>query len=158
MRQTLERNNRRRGQRRSATANVPSACVAGQRRGTALIMALMCLVLLTMLLGSLLQTAVGQRKQMRFEERRLQAVWLAESAVERAAGRLAADRDYQGETWQITADELGGQFSAAVTISVRTPEDIPDRRLIAVEAHYPVDQTPFRQTRQIAVDLPAVSQ
>src|SRR5262245_49285586 len=59
------------------------------RRGAFLIVALICLVIATLLLGSLLKLATVQHRQMLSEQARLQAEWLAESGLARAAHKLA---------------------------------------------------------------------
>ena len=53
--------------------------------------------------GRLAPARAGRRSQ----ERRLQAEWLAESGAQRAVARLARDHDYTGETWSLTARDLG---------------------------------------------------
>ena len=137
-------------QQRKRRRNLP-----GRRRGAIMIVALICLVLVSALLGSLLKTAVAQRKQLRHEAEHLQAAWLAESGVARAASRLATDRGYEGETWKIPAQELSGRFSAEVRISVRKQEAAPDRRVVAVEAICPADAIQSsKQSRQVTVDIP----
>ena len=58
--------------------------------------------------GRALEMALAERDSNRDQERRLQAEWLVESGLERAAcsprGRCAAMR---GETWPISAADLG---------------------------------------------------
>lgn len=126
-----------------------------KRRGSILIIALVCLVLISLLLATLLKTAVQQRQQLRYEEQHLQAVWLSESGVERAASRLAADRAYAGETWHIPAAELHGPSAAEVKINVMRADNMPNRRTVAVEAVYPSGAIPFsKQTKQVNFDLP----
>lgn len=126
-----------------------------KRHGGILIVALICLVLVSLLLGTLLKSAVNQRQQVEYEEFHLQAVWLAESAVDRAASRLSADRSYEGETWYITAADLRGSAGAQVKIDILRADSAPNRRIIAVEAVYPSGRVPFsKQTKRVNVDLP----
>ncbi len=91
------------------------------RQGVALIPALVCLVLVGMLCALALRTTHTQRVVGIAEHRRLQAEWLAESGLARAAARLAADPSYKGETWDVpgaapsaklTARELSGSRSS----------------------------------------------
>ena len=77
-------------------------------RGLAIVPALVCLVLVTMLCAAMLKLAHAQRGATRDEERRMQAEWLAESGAARASARLAADAGYRGETWDVPAAALGG--------------------------------------------------
>ena len=82
---------------------------------------------------------------MNWPRRQTQADWLAESGIECAAARLAADPKYRGETWNVSAAELGGRDDGTVAIRV---EDLPGRpgsRAIRVEADYATD--PAQRTR-----------
>ena len=72
-------------------------------RGVALLTAIVCLAVVALICGSLVRVAHTQRQQTRTEERRLQAEWLAEAGLERAAAKLADSQEYAGETWQIAA-------------------------------------------------------
>jgi hypothetical protein len=65
-----------------------------------------------------------------------------ESGLERGAARLARARgDYQGETWEVPAADLGGADPARVTIAVEPLEKNPSRRSLRVQADYPRDAT-----------------
>jgi hypothetical protein len=76
---------------------------------------------------------------MRAEQQRLQADWLAESGLERAAAKLAADQNYSGETWEIAAADLGSGMAGAVTIVVAPHAGNATERKVSVEAVYPSD-------------------
>jgi Tfp pilus assembly protein PilX len=89
---------------------------------------LVCLVVAAMIGGALLRTGLVQRRRIQMEERRLQALWLAESGLERAAARLADAHDYRGETWEVPAADLGGPWPGTVTIAVETTDAPPSRR------------------------------
>lgn len=113
------------------------AGVAHRRRGAALVVAMVCLLLISLSLGALLQIARVQMQQARRGEDRLQSEWLAESALERAAARLAADGEYEGETWDLTAEEFGRQEAGTVSVKV---EEIPGRessKRVTVVARFP---------------------
>ena len=69
--------------------------------------------------------------------RSAQAEWLAESGIERAAARLAANHEYAGETWTIPPAVLAE--GGLVRIVVETPSGQPGRRVVRVEAEYPND-------------------
>lgn len=125
-----------------------------KRCGAVLVAALVCLTLSTVLLGSLLNAAIRHRKQMRWEEYRLQAEWLAESAVERTADRLADDAEYAGESWKIDATQLDGQHSALVTISIRESANHPGIRTVTVVATYPANAARnTKRTKQVEIQL-----
>ena len=113
--------------------------IAGRRGDSGLIAVVMvvALVVIALIGGALLRVAAARRAQVRMEERRLQADWLAESGLERASARLAGDAGYLGETWQVPPAELGGPWGATVSIAVEAVPDRPDRRLVRVRAEYP---------------------
>jgi type II secretory pathway component PulK len=89
-----------------------------QRHGAALFLLLVFLALAAMFMTGWLTSAAAERSAARLALERLQATWLAESAIERAAARLARDGNYQGETWQISANQLAGQYNAVINIKV----------------------------------------
>jgi hypothetical protein len=120
--------------------------------------ALVCLLVMTLICGSLLRTIQTQRALLRSEERRLQADWLAESGLERACARLANDAEYQGENWSLTGNQMGGKEDATVTIHVaaRPGKDGVRQRLVNVQADYPRDPVRrVRVRRQALVDVAA---
>jgi hypothetical protein len=115
---------------------------------------LVTLLVSTMVLASLLKLALLHDGQSGHVLLRVQTAWLAESGLERAAERLAADPAYAGETWKIAADRLGGLDAAAVVIRVKKDDSQTDRRLVEVEASYPSEGTPqARLTRQTTITL-----
>jgi Tfp pilus assembly protein PilX len=125
-------------------------------RGMISVAALVCLLVMTLICGSLLRTIQTQRALVRSEERRLQAEWLAESGLERAYVRLANDPAYTGETWTLSADQLGGMDAGSVTISVGAgPEHGGvSQRLVSVQADYPGDPPRrVRVRRQATVEV-----
>jgi hypothetical protein len=109
--------------------------------------ALVCLLVMTLICGSLLRTIQAQRALVQNEERRLQAEWLAESGLERAYARLAHDPAYEGETWTVSGDSIGGTDAGTVTIGVaaRPERGGVSERLVSVLADYPSD--PERRAR-----------
>jgi hypothetical protein len=115
---------------------------------------IVCLVILTVLGGSLLALARARRRQVRQDERRLQAAWLAEAGVERAAARLARSADYEGETWAVPGADLGGPRGAAVTIAVGPVAGRPGRRAVDVRADYPAGEDDrARRSLRVFIDM-----
>lgn len=125
------------------------------RRGSVSVVVLVCLVLVTAIAGALLRVGLAERARLAGEERRLQAGWLAESALERAAARLAASRgEYRGETWDLSSDELGGPVPGRVSIAIEPVDKDSRRRRIRVQADYPREATlRARVTRVATVDV-----
>ena len=101
-----------------------------------------------------MKLAAAGRRMMRTETWQVQAAWLAESGLERAAARLAADADYQGETWALSAEQLAGPEGAAVKIEVKPIAEQPGQRLVRVQADYPGDsQHRARHSKQAVVQV-----
>ena len=110
------------------------------RRGLAIAPAVVCIVLVLLVCGGLMRQAGILRRESRAKEQRLQSAWLLESGLSRASAKLAADRKYTGETWEIKAEELGSSYPGKVRIEVK-PSDDPAKSnqvKVHVEADYPV--------------------
>ena len=128
------------------------------RRGLAILPAFVCLILVTLFCGVLLKLAASHRLLVRSEQKRLQADWLVQSGLERAAARLAADAGYRGETWEIAAKEMAAGAPGVVRIAVEPIEKASNRRRVRVEADYPRDDTlRARSSRTLLMDLKPVT-
>lgn len=126
----------------------------GRRPGFVAAALVVALFVLVALAGGLLRVAWLRHSELRVAERRLQAEWLAESALDRASARLAADREYRGETWVIPAADVGGRDGGSVRIEVRPVPDHPDRRAIHARADYPTDEARrARRSRTLTITL-----
>lgn len=90
------------------------------RRGTILLLVLVCVLIAGALMASVVRSTTLRRAQQRQEFARWQASRLADSGLARAAARLASDTNYRGETWDIPAEALGGR-PGRVTIAL-TPD------------------------------------
>lgn len=109
-------------------------------------MVLVGMAVATMIFLSVLKLIAVQRQSLELQGRQMQAGWLAESAVRRAAARLAAEAGYRGETWNISAQDMGGRDGATIAIRVDDVPGKPDRRAVHVQADYPAD--PYQRARQ----------
>jgi Tfp pilus assembly protein PilV len=110
----------------------------------------------TVIFLSVLKQIAVQRRSVELQARQIQASWLAESAVERARAQLSAKADYRGETWNISAQELGGRAAATIAIRVDDVPGKPDRRTVRVEADYPDDPCQrTRQDREVTIQMPS---
>jgi hypothetical protein len=126
------------------------------RKGGAIVPALVCLVLVTMLCALMLKQAHTRRVLAGDEARRMQAEWLVESGLARASARLSAEPSYRGETWEIPARSLGGPSAARVTIVVEPVQAPPGRRRarVVVQADYPSGEDHrARQSKHLIVEL-----
>jgi Tfp pilus assembly protein PilV len=120
------------------------------RRGVALLVLLVSLAVAAAISVSVLRLAALQRRSLEIHQWQAQAEWLAESGLERAAARLAADPAYPGETWTIPAEALG--TGGGVAIRVEPVAGQPGRRRIHIEADYSSGRA--RQTRDATLTLP----
>ena len=129
-------------------------CVRPRRRGTILVVALVCLLIVMTLVALLLQGALRARRQLRAERDRRQAELLLAAGIERAALRLADEADYRGETWELPAEAIVGTGSGQVTISAaREAADRPWQ--VYVVAEYPLgSELSIRRSRTVLVSSP----
>ena len=124
------------------------------RSGTAMVVALVALLVVTLIAATVLRTTISLHRQSRIYDRQLQADWLADSAVARAAAQLSSNADFRGETWTVDlAPQAGG---GVVAITVEAIDGQPQGRKIIIEARYPDD--PVQRavaTRNLILDVPA---
>jgi Tfp pilus assembly protein PilV len=125
-----------------------------RRRGAVLLVALVVIIVAAAVFVSVLKLSVAERRRVQTEAWQVQAAWLAESGMERAAAQLAADPLYRGETWSLSADHLGAAHGAVVRIEVDTVQDQEQRRLVHCEADYPDHpQQRARHSKQVMMDV-----
>ena len=124
------------------------------RRGVVIVIAVVAVLLVSLIGAALLRLAVAHQRQVRREHSRLQADWLAEAGLSRAAARLAADPGYSGETWEVPPDDLGGRDAGVVTISIdRDADGAPAATAVA---EFPRDTVSrVRATRRVPVGAAA---
>ncbi len=126
----------------------------GHRRGAVMLVVLVCLGIAAVVLVTILKMAAAEQQMLRKRQWHVQAAWLAESGLERAAARLAADPEYRGESWAIGPELLGSRHAGTVSISIETIAGQPKRRAVRVVADYP-NQLPnqMRCSRETVLDL-----
>lgn len=94
------------------------------RRGTIVLIPMICLVLSLAVIGTLLKQTSIELKQLKKERYQIQANWLADAAGQRAVLKLRNQRYYTGETWSLSSEEIGGKFSGIVEIEIdRNPQN-----------------------------------
>lgn len=108
------------------------------RRGVALMLVLATMFVVALVAMALLRAVVLQQRQVRREADRLQAGWLAESGVLRAAAALDRSADYPGQSWRVAVDPRDASREGLVVIAVRSVPDQPAERVIDVEARFPM--------------------
>jgi Tfp pilus assembly protein PilV len=128
-----------------------------RRRGLVLLFVLAVIAVATVRMVALARTMVSSREELQTQSWQLQAGWLACSGLQRAVARLKDRPDYAGETWHVSADEIGGRVGAAVRIDVEPAAGEPGRRLVRVVANYPDSpQHRARESRQAIVQTSRV--
>ena len=79
-----------------------------RQRGAVLIAVLVCLLIVTMILGSMLQGTLRARRQLHKERDLCQTEFLLQAGADRAMFRLGSEPDYRGETWILPAEAITG--------------------------------------------------
>lgn len=87
------------------------------RRGTILILVLVCMGVATSIVLATVQSSVRQRRQMRQELKMEQTQWLLEAGIRRGISRWDDEVAYEGETWAVTP-ALAKYPNATVKIEV----------------------------------------
>jgi len=142
--------------------------VKTSRKGGAIIVVIAFYAIAITMMGVWIRSALTHQRQISRWQQRTQTVWLAESGVRRAAARIAEDAHYEGETWHISASELGGRNAAEVVIVVEQVknEEGPEVKVdqsktlvrITATATYPFDsQQKNRITKTIIINPPGTS-
>ena len=125
-----------------------------RRRGLTSVAMLLALFIVALICAVLLKVSLARRAEVGREERRLQAEWLAESGLGRASARLAGSSAYLGETWDITAEDLGGRGTGVVVIQVEPIPDRPTTRRVRVQADYPSGSSlRTRKTKELLMEI-----
>jgi type II secretory pathway component PulK len=118
------------------------------------VIVLILLIALVAIIGSLVCMLLAEHRQLRGYDDQLQAMWLAESGLQRASARLARSADYPGETWAVSAESLTGDRDGRVEIVVQSVDGEPDVRRVQVTADYPTDSVHRkRYSKQITIRL-----
>jgi hypothetical protein len=114
--------------------------LSGRRRcnsGTVIVAALVSMLIVMSMLGTLLQGSLRARRQLHAERDLRQTELLVEAALDRAGMRLSREADYRGETWKLPSDGIVGRGDGQVVINAsREPSDGPWEVKIVVE--YPL--------------------
>jgi hypothetical protein len=122
------------------------------RRGAAIVFALIALLVASMMMAALLQTASMSHRQFIRDEYRVQACFLADAGCLRGERQLKLQPGFTGELWTVSGQQLGVSNAAEVRISVTTDPAKPDERLMSVVAEYPVGHADLvRVARKVRV-------
>src|SRR6476660_7953602 len=89
-----------------------------KRSGVVIIAALVCLLVVMAILGTMLRGTLRNFRQMRSERDLRQTELLLQAGGDRAVNRLANDTNYRGETWSLPSDAIAGSGEGRVTIEI----------------------------------------
>jgi hypothetical protein len=120
-----------------------------------LIAALVCLLIVTSMIASMLQGALRARRHLRVERDRRQSELLVEAGADRAVEILASNPHFLGDTWDVPAEAIVGSGAGRVTTEIVRAGDAGNLQ-IRVVAEYPIGRDfPVRRshTFQLASTL-----
>ena len=118
-----------------------------------LIVIAVCSVIALAAIAALARIATEERHADRLRFWNLQAEWLAEAALEKAAASLAENTEYAGETWNLSHEEMAGRYGAAVKIDVEPVANLSTQRIVRVQVDFPNDPHDRRRmTKEVVVE------
>lgn len=124
-------------------------------RGAVAILALIALAVVAALAGATLRAMMLEVRAVRIGRQQAQAYWLAEAGIERAMANLRENPGYEGETWDVPAEEITGVDAGRVRIWLEPDSDeAASAQRIVAEAEYPRDSTTDSRQRRSAVWRP----
>jgi hypothetical protein len=123
------------------------------RRGSVLVAALVCMLVVMMILGIMFQGVVRAHRQLHRERDLRQTELLLQAGCDRAAFQLSNADDYHGETWNLPADMVVGAGRGRVTIeTIRSGS--PPVWEVKVVAEYPQgSETSIRRSRTFQLPI-----
>jgi hypothetical protein len=131
------------------SGDVLAARTTRRRSGLAAMVALVSISFATVIAAVILKTGVAEHGYMRRLERQLQAGWLVEAGLDRAAAQLVRTPTYSGETWPIAASHLGGSQDAVVHIAINREASNSKRRTVHVTVMLdPKSVTPIEVSKE----------
>ena len=92
-------------------------------KGTVLIAALACLLIVTAIVGSMLQNTLRARRQLHTERDRRQTELLLQAGADRVAARLLLESDFRGDVWELPTEAIVGRGAGRVTTQVSRSDD-----------------------------------
>lgn len=126
-----------------------------RRSGAVLVVAMMSLLIVMALLGTMLQGALRIRRHLRAERDLRQTEFLLQAGADRAAYRLTSDPAYRGEVWDLPARDVIGNGIGQVTITASREADGRPWH-VRVVAEYPVgNESSIRRSRAFQVPRPS---
>jgi hypothetical protein len=103
------------------------------RRGTLVVCVLVCLLVASTIATAMTQSALRARRELRLGHQMRQTELLLDAGILRAARKIQASRDYEGETWRPTT-AIARFEGALVEINVNADDQQAGRRRVEVVA------------------------
>jgi hypothetical protein len=126
----------------------------GRKRGTVMAAALVCLLIVMSILGSMLQAALRAQRQLRVERDRRQVEFLLQAGAHRAVERLSTDPAFRGDMWSLPAEAIVGRGRGSVTSEV-SPASNEQSWQVRIVAEYPAgSEWSIRRSRTFLVPTP----
>jgi hypothetical protein len=114
-----------------------------------MLLVIVMLFVATLLMGTIVEGVLRGRRQLRQEQRRLQAHWLADAGLRRAHHKLRTTPDYGGDAWRVSGPDASGE--AEIVTTVTGPSDA---KQMTVVVDYPLGSPArVRVRRQTLVSL-----
>jgi hypothetical protein len=110
------------------------------------------------IIGTMLKAALTARRQLHTERDVRQTELLLQAGFDRAASKLATDSEFDGDAWELTADEIVGRGTARVTTKIE-PADTSGNPVwqIHVVAQYPLGRDfSIQRSQTFAVPIAAL--
>ena len=104
-----------------------------------MIISLVCLSVVLLLSAAIVRNLVFHQRQTRADQQRLQAMWLAESAVDRAYAALRLSPEFTHAVWQVELTGAHGPETGVAEISVESDSSSSRQRRIHIVARWPDD-------------------
>ena len=130
---------------------LPRLC---ERRGMGLIPVIAVFAIAITICAVWTKFSIRQQLDQRMSEDRIQASWLADAAVRRGAALRTLDPEFDGETWEISAEKIGRPSAASVTIHVEPIEESLGDVRITARASYPQNRPRITVSRSAVFTLP----
>jgi hypothetical protein len=122
-----------------------------RRGGLMIVAALVCLLVVTSIVGSMLKSALRARRELHVERDRRQSELLVEAGADRAVARLAAEPGFRGDTWELPAAAIVGHGGGRVMTEVSRSADNQSQQ-IRVVAEYPLGRDfPIRRSHTFQI-------
>ena len=125
-----------------------------RRNGLMIVAALVCLLVVTSIVCSMLKGTLRTRRELHAERDRRQTELLLEAGADRAVSRLANEPDFRGDTWELPATAIVGQGAGRVTTEVSTSTDNQSRQLRVVAEYALGRDLPIRRSRTFPIASP----